>query len=279
MSDTDFPDSFLIFGCGNMGGAILRGWIAAGISPERFTVIDPYAQNLPAGVRHFAEAKQVDTQFGSALLSIKPQMLGKLSHELTPLLAPGAQLISILAGATCAAIAAKFPGAKIIRLMPNLAAEIGKSPLGLWSIDLNDTEKSALDRTLSALGPVFWLASEDLMDAFTALAGSGPAYLYRFIDTMAAAGAALGLDADQANQMALAMTEGAAILAVRNSSLNNDSPGDLAARVASAGGSTAAGLSVLDESAALQKLMAATLAAAARRNAELAIIAEQTSND
>ena len=271
MNHADFPDNFLIFGCGNMGGAILRGWIAAGIEPERFTVVDPFAQNLPNGVRYFSDAAQVTDRFGAALLGIKPQMLSALSPAIAPLLAPDAILLSILAGAKCAAISAAFPAAKVVRLMPNLAAQIGKSPLGLWSYDLSDAEKSALERNLAPLGTPFWLGGETQMDAFTALAGSGPAFIYRFLDTLAAAGTALGLDAGKATQIALAMAEGSVLLA----SQSDETPGNLAARVASAGGSTAAGLSVLDADDAMLQMSIATLAAATRRNGELAELAEQ----
>jgi pyrroline-5-carboxylate reductase len=272
MSEIKFPDNFLIFGCGNMGGAILRGWIAAGIAPDRFTVVDPYAKELPAGVKHFTDAALAGDHYDAVLLGIKPQMLSELSPVILPLLKPAATAISILAGAKCATISAAFPGAKIIRMMPNLAAELGKSPLGLWSDDLDDVEKAIWDRSLSLLGPTFWLPCEAQMDAYTALAGSGPAFLYRFIDTLSSAGAALGLDATQADAMALATVEGAVMLALQS----NESPRDLAARVTSAGGSTAAGLAVLDTDQALLKLIASTLDAAARRNAELAAIAERT---
>ena len=271
MNHADFPDNFLIFGCGNMGGAILRGWIAAGIKPARFTVVDPFAQNLPNGVRYFSDAAQVTDRFDAALLGIKPQMLSALSPAIAPLLAPDAMLLSILAGAKCAAISAIFPAAKVVRLMPNLAAQIGKSPLGLWSYDLSDAEKSALERNLAPLGTPFWLGGEAQMDAFTALAGSGPAFIYRFLDTLAAAGTALGLDTAQSAQIALAMAEGSVLLA----SQSDETPGNLAARVASAGGSTAAGLAVLDADDAMLQMSIATLAAATRRNGELAELAEQ----
>lgn len=274
-SNRFWPDNFLIFGCGNMGGAILRGWIAAGIDPARFTVVDPFAPNLPDGVQYFSDAAQVTEQFGAVLLSIKPQMLSQLSAAIAPLIAPDALLLSILAGAKCAAISAAFPQARVVRLMPNLAAQIGKSPLGLWSYDLSDTQQQALSRMLSPLGTPFWLDGEAQMDAFTALAGSGPAFIYRFLDTLAAAGTQLGLDAEQTTQMTLAMAEGAVQLATQS----GENPRDLAARVASAGGSTAAGLAVLDAGEALLHLTQSTLDAATRRNGELANIAEQASND
>ncbi len=270
MSEPDFPENFLIFGCGNMGGAMLRGWINAGIAPERFTVIDPYANRLPNGVQYYPSAASASEKFHHILLAIKPQALPKLAAELVPLLAPNAQLISILAGTLYADLAAHFPGAEIVRLMPNLAASIGKSPLALWTSDLAAIEKLALENILSALGKPIWLDAEAQMDAVTALAGSGPAFVYRFIDALTSAGIALGLSVEQANQMAVSMTEGAALLAAQS----DEGPRDLAARVTSPGGTTAAGLAILDQGDALQHLMAATLKAAAMRSAQLAIASE-----
>ncbi len=182
MTNASFPDNFLIFGCGNMGGAMLRGWIASGIAPERFTVIDPAAKNLPQGVRYSPGAASVEGRFNAVLLGIKPQLLTQLAGELAPLLAPDAVLISILAGAQCNSIAQAFPGTNVVRLMPNLAAELGKSPLGLYSSAMSNAEKRALETWLAPLGLPIWLDDETKMDAVTALVGSGPAFVFRFIE-------------------------------------------------------------------------------------------------
>jgi pyrroline-5-carboxylate reductase len=265
MTKPSFPDSFLIFGCGNMGGAMLRGWIAAGIAPERFTVIDPAAQNLPAGVRQFASAASVGGRFGIVLLGIKPQLLSQLAGDLLPLLAPNTLLISILAGAHCSSIAAAFPGSNVVRLMPNLAAEIGKSPLGLYSATLSIADRHDLDAWLAPLGLPIWLDDEAKMDAVTSLVGSGPAFVFRFIGALGAAGATLGLDQKQAMALATAMVEGAALLAAGA----DENPQELAARVTSPGGTTAAGLAELDRDAGLTNLIENTLRAARDRGIEL----------
>lgn len=262
----DFPSEMLIYGCGNMGGAMLRGWLAAGIEATRFNVVDPVAKNLPEGVTVHRSAAELDRQFGTVLLGIKPQMLGSLAPDIEKLLAPGALVISILAGSEIATLSAHFSAAKIVRLMPNLAAAIGKSPLGLFSVMLDDDGRSQLELTLGPLGTAIWLTEEGQMDAVTALAGSGPAFVYRFIDALAQGGVATGLPEDVARQLALAMVEGATSLA----SISRESPAELAARVTSPGGTTAAGLAVLDGNDALQILVAATLQAARDRGAELA---------
>lgn len=261
----NFPN-ILIFGCGNMGGAMLRGWLAAGVAPERFTVVDPVASDMPDGVGLHRSAAGLDRKFGVLLLGIKPQMLAALAPEIAPLLAPDAILISILAGSTSTALSALFPNACVVRLMPNLAAAIGKSPLGLFSPDTDQAVHAEIETLLSALGTPVWLADEAQMDAVTALAGSGPAFVYRFIDAMAQGGVAAGLAPDIAAKLALSMVEGAVLLAVDSA----ENPAQLAARVTSPGGTTAAGLAVLDKDAALQKLIGATLCAARDRGAELA---------
>jgi pyrroline-5-carboxylate reductase len=184
----------LLFGCGNMGRAMLDGWLAGGIDPAAFVVVDPYAEDLPTGV-----GTTTDRQFSIALLAIKPQMFAELSADFEALLAPDALVISILAGTQIEALQAKLPGRPIIRLMPNLAAALGKSPLGLFP------KHDGLEQLLAPLGKAFWLDSEQQMDAVTALAGSGPAFVYRFIDALAAGGTKLGLSPQQALGLATSM--------------------------------------------------------------------------
>lgn len=261
-----FPAKMLIFGCGNMGSAMLRGWIAGGIDPARFVVVDPAARDLPAGVALHRAALDVGQEFETVLLSVKPQLIGSLATEILPLLKPGAILVSILAGTEATTLSGHFPTARIVRLMPNLAAAIGKSPLGLWSSALDDAARTRMEAMLSPLGTAVWLDSESQMNAVTALAGSGPAFVYRFIDALAAAGTSLGLPKDIAATLALTMVEGAALLAAQS----DEEPSMLAARVTSPGGTTAAGLTVMDEADALATLVQATLRAACERAVELA---------
>lgn len=270
MAMTDFPHKMLIFGCGNMGGAMLRGWIAGGIDPAHFIVVDPYAKDLPDGVTHYVNAGDVDGTFDALLLGIKPQMLAELAPVIYKLMARNTAVISMLAGAETATLGRHFSGARIIRLMPNLAASIGKSPLGLWSSDLDNAGKAEVENWLSPLGTPVWLSSEAQMNAVTALAGSGPAFVYRFIEALGAAGAALGLPADIAAQLALSMVEGSALLAAGS----NENPAELAARVTSPGGTTAAGLFELDQG--INPLIEKTLRAASERGAELAHLEDKS---
>lgn len=256
--------NLLIIGCGNMGGAMLAGWLAGGLAPARFTVVDPVLPAAPAGVALLRDLPQA-ARFDAVLLGVKPQMLADLAPSIAPLTA-GATVLSILAGVELATLRARFPDAAgRVRIMPNLSAAIGKSPIALASDDLDEAGRQAVTALMAPLGTPEWLA-EDRFDLVTALAGSGPAFVYRFIDALATGAAALGLDGAQAQRLALATVEGAALLAASSP----HSPGELARRVASPGGTTQAGLDVLDEGDALARLIEATLRAAANRSAEMA---------
>lgn len=258
------PDNpMLLFGCGNMGRAMLDGWLRAGIDPAFFVVVDPFAQNLPAGVALHADASTIDRQFSIALLAIKPQIFGDAARMIIPLLTPNALVLSLLAGTRCATLQVALPERRIVRLMPNLAAALGKSPIGLFSAQ--GDERKTIDALLAPLGISYWMLAEEQMDAVTALAGSGPAFVYRFIDALAQAGVELGLDPAQSLGLAKAMVQGAAELAATE----NETPQELARRVTSPGGTTAAGLSVLDSDDALLNVVKATLTAARDRGVEL----------
>ncbi len=261
----DWPGTLVIVGCGNMGGAMLAGWLAGGLDPERVTVVDPVLESVPPGVTLLRDAGEA-TAPQAVLLGVKPQMLGDLAPGLAHLAAAGTTVLSILAGAELATLKRLFPDASgHVRIMPNLAAAIGKSPVALASSGLDEAGRAAVTAMMQPLGTPLWIG-EDLFDAVTALTGSGPAFVYRFIDALAGAASALGMDAEQARVLALAMTEGAALLAASSP----DAPGELADKVASPGGTTRAGLDVLDKDQALVGLVADTLRAARDRSAEMA---------
>lgn len=257
----------LICGCGNMGGAMLAGWLAGGIAPDSFTVVDPMLSHAPQGVRLLREVP--DEQFEFVLLGVKPQSLAEVAPGLAGA-AKGAVLLSILAGAELATLATRFPAAAaLVRVMPNLAAAIGKSPLGLVGHGLDEAGRTKVEALLAPLGTAEWLDSEAELDAVTALAGSGPAFVYRFISALAQGGEALGLDPAQADRLARAMVEGAAMLAAASP----ESPAELARRVTSPGGTTAAGLAVMDAGDDFARIVGEVLRAARDRGAELAAAA------
>lgn len=258
----------LIIGCGNMGGAMLAGWLAAGEAPSRFAVLDPALPEAPAGVALYRTADEAAAAGGhdAVLLGFKPQQLGALGPGLQGLTGAVVTVFSLLAGITLDQLAAAFPQAAApVRVMPNLAARINKSPVILCEAGLDDAARAAAFGLFDRLGSAVWLDDEAQFDLVTALAGSGPGFVYRFIDSLAGAAVDLGVDEGIAAQLALATVEGAAALAARS----DDGPAALADRVASPGGMTREGLDVLDNGAALRRLLTDTLRATANKGAAL----------
>jgi len=257
--------SILLVGCGNMAGAMLQGWLAAGLEPKRFTVADPASSDLPAGVTKL-DAIPPEGVFDAILLGVKPQLFAEVARQVEALAGPATVLLSILAGVELAVLEKQFPRVRgVVRIMPNLAAALGKSPIAVAARGLDEQGRQAAFELLAPLGTPEWIG-EDEFDLVTALAGSGPAFVYRFIDALASASGALGLPEDKARRLALAMVEGAAALAAAS----EHDPGELARRVASPGGVTQAGLDALDEGESLRRLVEKTLRAARDRSAEMA---------
>ena len=256
----------LIVGCGNMGGAMLAGWLAGGLAAGDFTVVDPLLAGAPEGVALLRELPAADAKFDVVLLGVKPQQLGDAAAGLVPLVGQGTVLLSILAGVDLATLRRRFPeSGAIVRVMANLAAALGKSPVALAG-DASAAQRTMIEGLMAPLGQAEWLLDEALMDLMTALVGSGPAFVYRVIDSFAAAAETLGLPREQADRLALTMIEGAVALAARSSA----SPGELAQRVASPGGTTQKGLDVLDTNLAHKRLIEAALRAARDRGSEMA---------
>jgi len=262
-------DRIWLIGCGNMAGAMLRRWISSGvISADRVDVVNRTDRDLPAGVLQSRDLPKGPLP-AMVMLGVKPQQIDEITSRYGDRLAGVPVLLSILAGVENATLAKRFHAGAIVRAMPNLPVGIGKGVVGLYSDDADEGARKAVSALMAPLGLVEWMSDESLFDVVTALAGSGPGFLYRVIDALAAGGEALGLPADQAQRMAIATVEGSAMLAARA----DVSPAALADRVASPGGSTREGLNVLDRDDALKSLLRETLAAATRRNAEMAAAA------
>ncbi|TRD10699.1 pyrroline-5-carboxylate reductase [Erythrobacter insulae] len=258
----------LIIGCGNMGGAMLAGWLAAGIDPARFAVLDPALEAAPAGVALYRSPEEAAAAGGhdAVMLGFKPQQLGKLAPGLQAITGGGVAIYSLLAGLTLAQLKSAFPDAAAhIRVMPNLASRINKSPIILLETGLDADARDGVYAFFDALGTAVWLEAEEKFDLVTALAGSGPGFVYRFIDALAGAATQLGLEASQAEALAVAMVDGASSLAAGETI----SAGELADRVASPGGMTREGMNVLDANSALHNLLVETLQATAEKGSEL----------
>jgi pyrroline-5-carboxylate reductase len=257
-----------MIGCGNMGGAMLRRWVASGVlAGDQVYVINRADRVLPEGVgqgRDLPSGALPD----AVILAMKPQQIDDVASRFAARLAGLPVLVSILAGVEEAPLAARFDAGAIVRAMPNLPVAIGKGVVALDSASAEAPARADVAALMAPLGLVEWVAAAQF-DAVTALAGSGPAFLYRFIDALAVAGVAQGLPEAQAERLALATVEGAGLLAAAA----EVGPGALADQVASPGGSTRRGLDVLDEANALEMLLTETIAAATRRNAEMAVAA------
>lgn len=262
-----FPKIILFYGCGNMGGAILRGWRNADVPAHHFHVISPSKRAMPEGVAVYSSADEFTAAQGSAdmvIIGVKPQMLDGVAGDIKSVINGDTLLVSILAGIEHAALKSYFPHNPVVRMMPNLAVEIGKSPIGLMG-DVGDQQRDNLSKIFAHLGAPEWGDDDEHISLVTAMAGCGPAYLFRFIDALSNAANAMGMDKEQALRLATMMVDGASDLA----SLSDDSPSELAAKVASKGGVTAVGLSVLDRDDALEHLIKKTVKAAYDRNDEM----------
>ncbi|GAA0465909.1 pyrroline-5-carboxylate reductase [Parasphingorhabdus litoris] len=259
-------NSIWFVGCGNMGGAILQAWLDNGLDSAKVTIVKPHQSPLPGGLQ-----SQPDYPKGVSpdlvMLAMKPYQLDDVAADLAPLVGDNTHVVSVLAGTEIAILRKAFPRAgKIIRLMPNMAVTVAKSPMILISETDEVALKNQMDQLFSPLGPPEWLENEDQMHLATALSGSGPAFLFRFIDALSVSAAGLGMNKDQAARLALAMVDGAATLAAGS----DDSPGELADQVASPNGVTRKGLDVLDADGRVNQLLHDVLKAAMERNREMA---------
>jgi pyrroline-5-carboxylate reductase len=266
------PKSLVLAGAGKMGGSMLEGWLAAGLSPAGVTVIDPHVSDTMAALcaeRRIALNPPAGSVKAPAalILAIKPQMLDQAAPMLEPLAGLGTTIISILAGKTIADLQTRFPAATaFVRAMPNLPASIGKGATGAYaSAQVSDRGRAMANDLLSASGIVEWVEDEGLIDAVTAVSGSGPAYVFLLAEELAKAGTAAGLPQDLAHRLARATVAGAGAL-LDQSELPAE---QLRKNVTSPAGTTAAALDVLMGESGLEPLLRDAVAAAKRRAAEL----------
>lgn len=261
-----------LVGAGRMGGALLRGWLANGFAGAGTIVIEPTPTPDLASLcaTHGLSLNPVAAKPANTLvLAIKPQALDAAAPMLAALTDADTLLVSILAGKSIADLSARVPKVRaIVRAMPNTPAAIGQGISGLVANDATATAQRAFAQALlEAVGETLWVPNEGLMDAVTAVSGSGPAYLFLLAETLAEAARAAGLPDDLAARLARKTVEGAAALMAGTPELT---PATLRGNVTSPGGTTAAALGVLMADDALASLMRRAVAAAVRRGQELA---------
>ena len=263
----------LLVGCGNKGYAMLKGWTASD-DALAVHVVEP-AEALAgraraAGARAVASAAELPPDLRPELIffAVKPQVMAEVVPGYAGFAGGPATFVSVAAGTTIATLAGLLPGpTPIIRCMPNTPAAIGAGMMVCCANDRTTPEARELaTRLLSTSGLVDWIGDESLMDAVTAISGSGPAYVFHFIECLTAAAVELGLPEPLASRIAMQTVMGAGRLAAEA----EDPPGRLREQVTSPGGTTAAGLKVLMGEDRLKRLVAEAATAARDRGAELA---------
>jgi pyrroline-5-carboxylate reductase len=263
--------SIVLVGAGKMGGALLEGWIGLGVDPAGVTVIEPQpspqiAALAARGLRLNPGASPVGAD--AVVIAVKPQTAPEALAEIGGLVAPGSVVISIMAGRTLDILADALPaGAAIVRAMPNTPAAIGRGiTVAVPNAQVTPAQRDLAHRLLAATGAVEWIGDEGLMDAVTAVSGSGPAYVFLLAESLARAGEKAGLPAGLAANLARATVSGAGEL-LNRSALD---VATLRHNVTSPGGTTAAALEVLMAADGLDPVMERAVAAATRRGRDLA---------
>jgi pyrroline-5-carboxylate reductase len=264
----------LLVGAGKMGGALLEGWLARGLDPARVLVQDPSpppdvaALLARAGIQPLANLGGLATAPAVMLMAVKPQVMEQVFQPIAHLAGPGTLVLSIAAGRTLKSFERHLaPGRAVVRAMPNTPAAIGRGiTVCCPNAHVTPSQRALASELLSAVGEVEWVMQEALIDAVTAVSGSGPAYVFLLAECLAEAGRAVGLDAALARKLADATVSGAGEL-LRQS---GQDPATLRQNVTSPGGTTAAALEVLMARDGLPELMVRAVAAATRRGKELA---------
>lgn len=260
--------SIFLVGAGRMGGALLRGWLAAGIPAASLAVKEPQpSPEMQALLKEKAIAGQPASKPDALIIAVKPQVMASALDEIAPHAGPHTVVLSIAAGRTVRSIASRFPpGTAIVRAMPNLPAEIGRGITAAFAnAQVTEAQRDLCGGLLSAAGEVAWVEEEGYLDAVTALSGSGPGYVFYLVECLAEAGRQAGLPVELSTQLARATVSGAGELLHRSSLPASK----LRENVTSPAGTTAAGLSVLMREHGLADLVRETVAAAARRSREL----------
>ncbi|MDQ3074924.1 MAG: pyrroline-5-carboxylate reductase [Pseudomonadota bacterium] len=259
-----FPDPAWLIGCGNMAGAMIAGWRAAGVDLSGVIAIRPSAQ--PVEGVYTVATLPVGSAPRFVMLGVKPQKLDEVAPGLVPHIGADTILVSLLAGVTAATLRARFPQARaIIRAMPNLPVAARQGVTALFSDDGDADARAMVEALMVTLGLAPWCGDEAAFSAIGAVAGSGPAYVARFAAALATGGERLGLDPYLARAIATQTLVGTAAMAA-----NQEPMSQIARRVASPNGTTEQGLAVLDAADGLQPLVDAMLGAAIVRGRQLA---------
>jgi pyrroline-5-carboxylate reductase len=264
----------LLIGCGKMGGALLRGWLRAGLSADGVHIVDPQIQDIaPPEAREASKYQSLDDVPSDlsprlVLLAVKPQMMDAILPALGQWVGPDTLVLSIAAGIRVNHLQKEIGGGpKVIRAMPNTPSAIGKGVAVLVaSRDCDGKDRALATRLFTVSGDVHWIEEESLMDAVTGLSGSGPAYFFLLVEAMSAGGVAAGLDPELAAALARRTAIGASALLESS----DQSPEQLRRNVTSPKGTTEAALAILTKDGIFEELMSKAILAATKRGKELA---------
>jgi pyrroline-5-carboxylate reductase len=266
----DFSGLIVLIGAGKMGGALLQGWLRLGLDPRRVAVFEP--QPLPHIAALAGQGVALNPDIGTLrranvlVIAVKPQSAAEALAPVAANLSPSALVISIMAGRTLRFLAAALPQARaMVRAMPNTPAAIGRGMTVAVPSKTDAAQRALAHRLLGATGAIEWVEDEALLDAVTALSGSGPAYIFLLAEALAQAGTAVGLPADLAEKLARETVAGAGELLHQS----REHPATLRENVTSPGGTTAAALAILMGPNGLSQLMTRAIAAATARSREL----------
>jgi pyrroline-5-carboxylate reductase len=267
------PPAVVLVGCGNMGGALLHGWLERGIPASSITVVEPDQMRARAAkgrsVAVVADAADLKSPPPNVVvLAVKPQSVEVVAPQYARFAAVGAVVLSIAAGRTIAGLVACLsPRAAVVRAMPNTPAAVRRGvTVACANAAVDATQRAVCQDLLAAVGAVLWIDDETLMDAVTAVSGSGPAYVFLLAECLAQAGIDAGMPAEMARRLARETVVGSGELLAQSEA----APEVLRRNVTSPGGTTAAGLAVLMADGGLQDLLSRAVGAAARRSRQLA---------
>src|SRR5262245_8390932 len=266
-----FRGTLVLVGAGKMGSAMLDGWLARGLKPRQIVVIEPQPGKVlkslaRRGLRLNPKIKA--TVASAVVIAVKPQSASEALQPLAGYIDKSTLVLSIMAGRTIAFLEKSLPPrTAIVRAMPNTPAAIGRGiSVAVANPNVSTHQRSQASKLLASIGKVEWVVDEALMDAVTALSGSGPAYVFLLAETMASAGIAAGLPPALATRLARETVAGAGELLHRS----DVDAATLRQNVTSPGGTTAAALEVLMGPGGFDRLLTQAIGAATRRSRDLA---------
>ena len=266
---TSFAQHMAFIGGGNMASAIMGGLIRQGMRPDQFTVVEPFAEaadklHKDFGITALSAAGPALAGADLVVWAVKPQIFSEAAAPVMPH-TRGALHLSVAAGIRTDSISRWVGSDRVVRCMPNTPALVGQGITGLFACpSVTTTDQQLVAQVIGTTGQYLWVQKESLLDAVTALSGSGPAYVFFFLEAMTEAGVGMGLSAAQAYQLAVATFSGASSLAAAS----NESPEVLRQRVTSKGGTTYAALTAM-ETAGIKPAFVRAMQAAEHRAREL----------